>query len=216
MSKNSSWIGVDLDGTLAEYHGWTRADDIGKPIVPMLLRVSAWINHGMDVRIFTARGSIDQADRDLAYPAIRRWCIEHLGKELEITNVKDLHMIELWDDRAVGVVRNVGTPVESLTAKANEVLAINKANGWNCITPDEWESSPYKVPALLALITSEVSEALEDFRKGNRDHFPEELADVMIRVLDLAGGLGIDLDKAIAAKLEKNRARSYRHGGKRV
>lgn len=106
--------------------------------------------------------------------------------------------------------------VLSFKALAAEVVAINQANGWNTITPEEWDSSPYKVPALLALIQSEASEALEDFRKGRRDHFPEEIADIIIRCLDLAGGLGLDLDAAIAAKLEKNRQRGYRHGGKRV
>ena len=74
----------------------------------------------------------------------------------------------------------------------------------------------YKIPAILALVTSEVSEALEAFRTRDRDNFEEELADVVIRVLDLAGGLGIDLDKALQDKLLKNRQRSYRHGNKVV
>lgn len=74
----------------------------------------------------------------------------------------------------------------------------------------------YRVPAVLALIHSEVSEALEAFRKDDRDNFAEELADVVIRTLDCAGGLGIDLEKAVLAKLEKNRGRGFRHGGKRV
>jgi NTP pyrophosphatase (non-canonical NTP hydrolase) len=47
-------------------------------------------------------------------------------------------------------------------------------------------------------------------------NFGEELADTLIRVLDLASGLGIDLDSAVSAKLEKNKHRGYRHGGKRV
>lgn len=70
--------------------------------------------------------------------------------------------------------------------------------------------------AEVALIHSEVSEALEDFRKGDREHFSEEIADVVIRCLDLCGGMGIDLDAAVAAKLAKNRQRGFRHGGKKV
>lgn len=104
----------------------------------------------------------------------------------------------------------------SLNKLAQEVVAINKANGWNVIRPEEWATNPYKVPALLALIHSEVSEALEDYRADDRDHFSEEIADVVIRCLDLCGGMGIDLDAAVAAKLEKNRHRGFRHGGKRV
>lgn len=81
--------------------------------------------------------------------------------------------------------------------------------------PDDWGDT-YKFPAILALIHSEVSEALEDFRKGDVDHAIEELADVVIRVLDCTGGLTGDFDAVVQAKLEKNRQRGYRHGGKKV
>ena len=49
------WIGVDLDGTLAEYHGWNGS--IGKPIAPMVDRVKRWLAEGVEVRIMTARVS---------------------------------------------------------------------------------------------------------------------------------------------------------------
>ena len=51
----SGWIGVDLDGTLAEYGGWKGPDHIGPPVPKMLERVKSWIAEGRDVRIFTAR-----------------------------------------------------------------------------------------------------------------------------------------------------------------
>lgn len=103
-------------------------------------------------------------------------------------------------------------PLAELAAEINE---INRANGWNVCTPDDAENV-YKLGTVLALIHSEVSEALEAVRKGDRENFAEELADVLIRVLDCAGGLGIDLDAEVRAKLEKNRLRGYRHGGKAV
>jgi hypothetical protein len=49
------WIGVDLNGTLAEYHGWVNECHIGKPIPAMVERVRQWLDCGVDVRIFTAR-----------------------------------------------------------------------------------------------------------------------------------------------------------------
>jgi NTP pyrophosphatase (non-canonical NTP hydrolase) len=102
-----------------------------------------------------------------------------------------------------------------LKALGQEIIAINAANGWNVATPDDWNDS-YKLPGVLALIHSEVSEALEGFRRGDKANFEEELADVLIRVLDCATGLGLDLDTAVAAKLEKNRHRGFRHGNKRM
>ena len=98
---------------------------------------------------------------------------------------------------------------------AQEIVKINTANGWNVTTLEDWKQ-PYKIPAILALITSEVSEALEDFRKDDKEHFAEEIADVVIRVLDLTGGMGIDIDAEIAKKLEINKNRGFRHGGKKV
>ncbi len=98
---------------------------------------------------------------------------------------------------------------------AQEVRAINAENGWNLTDAADWEDD-YKIPAILALIHSEVSEALEAFRKNDRENFAEELADVLIRVLDCMPGLGIDADAVVQAKLEVNRTRGHHHGGKRV
>jgi NTP pyrophosphatase (non-canonical NTP hydrolase) len=102
-----------------------------------------------------------------------------------------------------------------LTALGLEANDINRANGWNVLTPSEW-ADPHHVPACLALIHSEVSEALEDFRKDSRLHFGEELADIVIRVLDCGAGLGYDLDFEVIRKLERNRLRAHKHGGKRI
>lgn len=96
-----------------------------------------------------------------------------------------------------------------------KIIEINTANGWNCTKPEDW-ADIYKVPAILALVHSEVSEAVEAFRHNDKENFIEELADVIIRVLDCAGGLGMDIDEAIRAKLEKNKTRGFKHGGKRV
>lgn len=45
---------------------------------------------------------------------------------------------------------------------------------------------------------------------------PSELADIVIRVADICGYYGIDLDAAITQKMAYNRTRPYRHGGKRA
>lgn len=101
------WFGVDLDGTLAHHEGWKGSRYIGPPIPKMLERVKRWLKQGRIVKIFTARAN----DPD-AIPAIKAWCREHIGQELEITATKDYSMVELWDDRAVQVIPNTGERVD--------------------------------------------------------------------------------------------------------
>ena len=101
------WIGVDLDGTLAQYNGWKGADHIGKPVPAMLARVKNWLAEGKVVKLFTARAVVKEQ-----VPPIRTWLAEHGLDELEITNVKDFGMTELWDDRVVRVKENTGEPCD--------------------------------------------------------------------------------------------------------
>jgi NTP pyrophosphatase (non-canonical NTP hydrolase) len=78
-----------------------------------------------------------------------------------------------------------------------------------------WYDSPREVGTRLALIHSEISEALEGVRKDTMDdHLPNrktvevELADAVIRILDLAGSLGLDLAGALAEKHLYNQNRA--------
>lgn len=107
-AETKAWIGVDLDGTLAHYDGWRGNNHIGKPVPAMLARVQDWIAQGYKVKIFTARASVPAL-----IPPIEKWLKKHGLEGLEITNLKDMDMIELWDDRSVQVVMNTGNPVRS-------------------------------------------------------------------------------------------------------
>ena len=82
------------------------------------------------------------------------------------------------------------------------------------------------IPKSLMLIVTEVAEAMECYRDGQplawtdvggKPHgIASELADVVIRVADLCGALGIDLEASVLDKMAYNAKRSYRHGGKRA
>jgi len=64
----------------------------------------------------------------------------------------------------------------------------------------------------LMLIVTELAEAMEAYRLQDQEHFQEEMADTFIRLLDLCGGLGIDIEAEIEKKSQKNKDRPYKHG----
>lgn len=96
-------------------------------------------------------------------------------------------------------------------------------NGWwtDLATGQSLRSSGYpkiqptkNVGELLCLVHSEVSEAMEGHRKllmddklPHRTMLEVELADAVIRIFDLSGGLGLDIAGAIAEKLQYNATR---------
>ena len=102
----SPWIGVDLDGTLASDLGNSGFNEIGRPIMPMVDRVKRWVAAGRTVKIFTARAAYPSQ-----IPLVKKWLARHGLPDLEVTNVKDMKMMELWDDRCVQVSANMGEPV---------------------------------------------------------------------------------------------------------
>lgn len=112
MISDKGWVGVDLDGTLANYGGWIPGGGIGKPIPVMVDRVHALRAAGYTIKIFTARvarGSKEtEADVEVMRQRVSDWCQEHLGFRPEVTNIKDHLMAFFLDDRAVQVEPNTG------------------------------------------------------------------------------------------------------------
>ncbi len=88
----------------------------------------------------------------------------------------------------------------------NATRSVNELNGW--FDGDR----PFS--ADIALLHSEVSEAYEGYRNNDANNVAEELADVLIRLLDTAERHNIDLVGETIKKLKRNAERGYRHGGK--
>jgi len=102
----------------------------------------------------------------------------------------------------------------SIQKLAEWAVSVSQSKGFNLVKPEDWRDNYYKIGTIIALIQSEASEALEAARKDDFENFKEELADVVIRVMDCCVGLNIDLEAEIIAKIKKNEKRDRMHGGK--
>jgi NTP pyrophosphatase (non-canonical NTP hydrolase) len=103
----------------------------------------------------------------------------------------------------------------TLNAIAKEIHDNALAHGW-------WDE-PREFGTVLMLCTSELSEALEADRSGEPmvwdnngkpDGVAVEMADCIIRILDWAEHMGVDMETIILAKHEYNKTRPYKHGKK--
>jgi len=102
---------------------------------------------------------------------------------------------------------------------AEEVNRISNSKGWD-FDPSNIES----ISSKIALMHSELSEALEALRHGNppSDHIQdysgleEEFADVIIRILHVSHKLNLRLGQAIYAKIKFNEGREFKHGNKSI
>ena len=71
--------------------------------------------------------------------------------------------------------------------------------------------------ARLGLVGTEISEAIEALRKGKygyekTDTFEDELADTFLRLMDIVGGLEIDIERQLTWKSNHSKGREVRHG----
>lgn len=94
----------------------------------------------------------------------------------------------------------------SIPALAAEIMACRMAHGF--------ETTKENMLGKLMLVVTEIAEAAEDVRHERWDHFPEEIADAMIRLLDITSALGIDIETAMRIKMSINWSRAPLHGTK--
>jgi hypothetical protein len=120
-----------------------------------------------------------------------------------IYTVVDFDIFAQMPDKAAATLNNMRDIIHQRNVDAG---------WWNDLVTGE--KLDRNVPELLALIHSEVSEGLEGYRKSLMDdHLPHrpmlevEMADTIVRIFDLCGGLGLDIGGALVEKLAYNAQR---------
>ena len=160
---------------------------------------------------------------------------EIVGKEWH-----DEQVLHLQEENARLEKRNSALLIEKDAMEANCIALQKKFDGvktigdWvheihkNAVQHGWYDSKGAKnFGELLMLVVTEVAEVMEEHRNGrlmketyvNKNGkmcgIPSELADIVIRVMDICGYYNIDLEQAIAEKHEYNKSRPYKHGGKK-
>lgn len=154
LDRERPYVGFDLDGTLAKSIKWQGPTVIGEPIPEMVAKAKAFLHHGIEVRIITARLGFPGKEAEAARRAIVKWTQENIGRPLKVQAHKTPGLVKLYDDKAVGVEENTGQTVErdEYCAKECDKYTCTAADideavrSWSPPTPDQIKAGNFYHP----------------------------------------------------------------------
>lgn len=102
-----AWLALGLDGSLSQSTPEGLRGPIGEPVYNTVQRLKDWTEHReLRVKILTPRAATPEGAQ-----AVRDWLKAHDLPALQVTNKKDLNMVEFWSVRSVQVISNTGQAV---------------------------------------------------------------------------------------------------------
>jgi NTP pyrophosphatase (non-canonical NTP hydrolase) len=119
--------------------------------------------------------------------------IKEIQQKIHLVNVEK----GFWEDR-----KNVGEVLMLIVSELGEALDAHRAG----------KKADVEAFDARAIDRTEPADYQADFQDCIKDTFEDEIADTVIRILDMCEGFGIDLERHIALKLEYNKTRPYKHG----
>lgn len=179
------------------------------------------------IRLLQKKGALEMSQRPLQDPE-KQWCGHPMSY---LKNDGQAEYCSVCSGESPPVPPRVATPADLEPTDLEPPLTLNR------IVELAHQNAIEKglhlpgdtVLADIALMHSELSEAVEEYRNPNR-HFtqvwtdedgvphggPIELADTILRIASFCGKLGIDIEAAVKTKIAFNTGRPHRHGGKRA
>jgi NTP pyrophosphatase (non-canonical NTP hydrolase) len=121
--------------------------------------------------------------------------IKEIQQEIHKVNVEK----GFWEDR-----KNVGEVLMLIVSELGEALDAHRGGKWADV--DAFNAR--------GIDRTDTEDFQSDFQQCIKDTFEDEIADTVIRILDMCEGFGIDLETHIRLKLEYNKTRPYKHGKK--
>lgn len=108
--------------------------------------------------------------------------------------------------------KNIGEMLALVHSEVSEALEADRKEKYCDLDSEHWLIDGKTLREDLTI--GDNAQFIAVFKMSCKDTFEDELADVMIRCMDLAAFKGIDLEAHIAAKMRYNSLREYKHGKK--
>lgn len=118
---------------------------------------------------------------------------------------QEIHQINVekgfWEDRAT---KNIGEVLMLIVSELSEALEAHRKDHWS-VKKEEFQNK-------FALSESDETLWKTLFETHVKNTFEDEIADTVIRILDVCAGLDIDVEWHITQKMKYNKMRPYKHG----